>query len=230
MAPAFRLSEHNDNIEQATRWWSDYPNRYIDDLRKLMRSASYTNLTYIREAQHDYPIKRSPSISSLAPSLALPYHYRNAERIVHTVPVYKPKTYDWFSLAYSPARYYDTHEAIRRPLKKIHDSFDHNSSHVPYYTLQTKRIFFEQRCQPSYLRGSQHYLDRYVSARIKADDYAQRFVHTAYDWRHASEHKFNRHFMLGSSVSVPIATSLPHSYIDSQAMRRMYKLTGRYYF
>jgi hypothetical protein len=247
MAP-FKLSEYNDNIELATRWWSDYPNRkytdmarpletfnaYIGDVwnkpKKLMRSASYTNLTYVREAEHDYPIHRAPSISSLAPSLALPYHYRNAERIVHTAPVYKPKTYDWFNIAYAPARYNDTHEAIRRPLKKVHDSFDHSSSHVPYYTMQTKRIFFEQRRQPSYLRGSQQYLDRYVSARLRADDYAQRFVHTAYEAHRPQDYKFNRHFMLGSSVNVPVATSIPHSYLEAQALRRLYKLTGRFYF
>jgi hypothetical protein len=73
--------------------------------KSLARSASFTNLTYIKEAQHDFPIKRSPSISSLAPSLALPQHYRVPERIVHTQRVYKPHVYDWYSNAYSPAKF-----------------------------------------------------------------------------------------------------------------------------
>lgn len=82
--------------------------------KRMVRSASYTNLTYYKEAQHDYPIKvvgvghsppdcddnrkcfqKSPSVSSLAPSLALPQYYRQAERIVHTERVYKPFIYDW---------------------------------------------------------------------------------------------------------------------------------------
>lgn len=36
----------------------------------------------------------------------------------------------------------------------------------------------------SYITGSQKYLDRYVSARLKADDFAQHYAYTAYDWRY----------------------------------------------
>lgn len=118
-----RVSDVSDDIDTATKWWVDYPTgKYTDMARpqdtyssmidcvwskpkRLGRSASYTNLTYIKEAQHDYPIKRAPSVSSLAPSLALPQYYREAERIVHTLPVYKPLVYDWYSKAYSTARY-----------------------------------------------------------------------------------------------------------------------------
>jgi hypothetical protein len=239
-----------DDVDVSTKWWSDYPTSKYTDLAKaercyssligeiwskpkrLGRSASYTNLTYIREAQHDYPIKRSPSVSSLAPSLALPQHLREAERIVHTAPVYKPFIYDWYGKAYGTSRYTDTHREIERPLKRPNYEPLQYSSHVPYYTFQTKRIFFEERAQPykSYLRGSQDYLNKYVSARTRADDYAQRFVHTAYDYHKTQDHAFNRHFMSGSSVYVPHANSIAHSYSEGQALRRLYKTTGRFRF
>ena len=86
-----------------------------------------------------------------------------------------------------------------------------------------------QRRQPSYIRGSQQYLNRYVSARLKADDFAQQYVHTAYEARKPQDYAFNRHFMMGSQVYIPHAPGLPHSYLDAQALRRMHKLTGRYY-
>uniref|UniRef100_A0A7E4V8W2 Uncharacterized protein n=1 Tax=Panagrellus redivivus TaxID=6233 RepID=A0A7E4V8W2_PANRE len=243
-----RGSDVSDDIDLATKWWVDYPRgRYTDMARaqdtyssmidnvwskpkRLGRSASFTNLTYIKETQHDYPIKRSDSISSLAPSLALPQYCREAERIVHTVPVYKPLIHNWYNNAYSTARFNDTHREIARPYKPAPTyTYTPLSSHVPHYTLQTKRIFFEQRHQSSYLRGSQAYLDKYVHARLKADDFAQQYVHTAYEWRKPQDYSFNRHFMMGSSVYVPHAPGLPHSYNDAQALRRMHKLTGRYY-
>lgn len=37
--------------------------------------------------------------------------------------------------------------------------------------------------QVSYVQGSQRYLDKYVSARLKADDFAQHYAYTAYEWR-----------------------------------------------
>jgi hypothetical protein len=114
----------DDDVAVATKWWNDYPHSRYTDLAKaetcfsnmissvwsrpkrLGRSASYTNLTYIKEAVHDYPIKRSTSISSLAPSLGLlPQYDRQAERIVHTLPVYKPLIYDWYNKAYNTAKY-----------------------------------------------------------------------------------------------------------------------------
>uniref|UniRef100_A0A914CD84 Uncharacterized protein n=1 Tax=Acrobeloides nanus TaxID=290746 RepID=A0A914CD84_9BILA len=241
-----RATDIADEIDLSTKWWVDYPaGKYVDKTRaentyqmmldnvwskpkSLARSASFTNLTYIKEAQHDFPIKRSPSISSLAPSLALPQHYRVPERIVHTQRIYKPHVYDWYSNAYSPAKFTDTHREIARPYKRaVYEPLE-RASHIPYYTFQTKRIFFEQRQQPSYLRGSQQYLDRYVSARLKADDFAQRFAHSPYEWHKPHDHAFNRHFMYGERVTVPHATALPHSYSEAQALRRVYKLTGRF--
>lgn len=118
-----RSRDIEDEIDLASKWWTDYPTgKYTDNARaqdtyrmmldnvwskpkRLGRSASFTNLTYIKETQHDYPIKKSPSISSLAPSLALPQYCREAERIVHTMPVYKPYVRDWYNNAYSTARY-----------------------------------------------------------------------------------------------------------------------------
>uniref|UniRef100_A0A915CXH9 Uncharacterized protein n=1 Tax=Ditylenchus dipsaci TaxID=166011 RepID=A0A915CXH9_9BILA len=194
------------------------------------------------ETQHDYPIKRSTSVSSLAPSLGLlPIYHRQAERIVHTTPVYKPLMYDWYNTAYSTSRYVDTQREMLRPSPKPHVPRSYScyeptprASHVPYYTLNTKRIFHEERAQPykSYLRGSQNYLDKYVSSRTKADDFAQRFAYSAYEWRKPQDHAFNRHFMYGEKVFVPHARSNPHSYNDgpAQALRKLYKTTGRFRF
>lgn len=58
-----------------------------------------------QEAVHDYPIRKSPSVSSLAPSLALPQHFREAERFITTAPLYKPHIYDWYNNSYSRARW-----------------------------------------------------------------------------------------------------------------------------
>jgi len=248
-----RYSSIRDDVDVATKWWSDYPTSKYTDLAKaqtcfdnmigdvwskpkrLVRSASYTNLTYVREAQHDYPIKRSPSVSSLAPSLGLlPSIYdRQMERIVHTTPVYKPLVYDWYSKAYSTSRFIDTHRELQRPLRRPYESITY-SSHIPYYTNQTKRIFFEERAQPykSYLRGSQNYLDKYVSKRTKADDFAGHYAYTAYEWRKPQDHAFNRHFMYGEKVFMPHARSNPHSYNypDARNLRSLYKTTGRFRF
>ncbi|KIH62080.1 hypothetical protein ANCDUO_07636 [Ancylostoma duodenale] len=53
---------------------------YITDVwikpKQLARSASFTNLTYVKETIHDYPIRKSDSVSTLAPSLALPQYCR----------------------------------------------------------------------------------------------------------------------------------------------------------
>ncbi|TMS39162.1 hypothetical protein L596_005732 [Steinernema carpocapsae] len=246
-----RYNSIHDDVDLATKWWSDYPtgkytdmaraqttyDSFINDVwskpkrKRLVRSASFTNLTYIKETVHDHPITRSESVSSLAPSLALPQHCREAPRIVHTVPVYKPFTYDWYSKAYSTARYKDTHETIAKPLKRSLPTPEY-SSHVPYYTMQTRRIFNDQRLVPykSYLRGSQDYLNKYVSARVKADDFAQNYAYSAYEWRKPQDHAFNRHFMYGEKVYIPHAPSIPHSYTDSQALRRLYVTTGRFRF
>ncbi|KAI6175375.1 hypothetical protein M3Y97_00682200 [Aphelenchoides bicaudatus] len=238
------LNGVDDDVEVATKWWNDYPTARYTDLAKaetcftnmisgvwskpkrLGRSASYTNLTYIKEAVHDYPIKRSTSISSLAPSLGLlPQYDRQAERIVHTTPVYKPIH------AYNTSRFLDTHRELERPLRREVPDYE-RYSHVPFYTLQTKRIFFEERAQPykSYLRQSQQYLDRYVSSRLKADDFAQQYVHTAYDWRKPQDYAFNRHCFYGAKVYVPHAPSNPHSYNSARSIRKNYRTVGRTQF
>ncbi|VDM96569.1 unnamed protein product [Thelazia callipaeda] len=239
-----------DEIEAATKWWNDYPTtRYVDLARpettfqnymsnvwskpkRLARSASYTNLTYIKEAEHDFPIPRSRSVSSLAPSLALPQHYRQAQRIVHISPVYKPRIHNWYNNTYSKARWIDTHESLAKPLRAPTFCPLPHVSHVPYYTFQTKRIFFNEQMEPlkSYVIGSQKYLDKYVSARLKADDFAQHYAYTAYEWRNPQNHAFNRHLMYGSSVYVPHAPSIPHSYNNAQALRKLYVTTGRFRF
>ncbi|VDM97452.1 unnamed protein product [Onchocerca ochengi] len=118
-----RAQSTADDVDTATKWWNDYPtSRYIDLARpettfqnymsnvwskpkQIARSASYTNLTYIKEAEHDFPIRRSTSISSLAPSLALPQHYRQAERFIDTTRVYQPRIYNWYNNSYSKARW-----------------------------------------------------------------------------------------------------------------------------
>ncbi|CAG9540363.1 unnamed protein product [Cercopithifilaria johnstoni] len=245
-----RAQSTADEVDGVTKWWNDYPtSRYVDLARpestfrnymsnvwskskQLARSASYTNLTYIKEAEHDFPIRRSTSISSLAPSLALPQHYRQAERFISTAPIYQPKIYNWYNNSYSKARWIDTHETIAKPLRVPTFVPMPYSSYVPYYTFQTKRIFFNQRMEPlkSYIAGSQKYLDRYVSARLKADDFAQQYAYTSYDWRYPQDHAFNRHFMYGEGVFIPHAARTPHSYNDAQALRRLYITTGRFRF
>nr|CAB60108.1 29kDa protein from Anisakis simplex [Anisakis simplex] len=215
-----------DDVDTDMKWWNDYPtskymemarpqstyNTYMSNVwskpKRLARSASYTNLTYIREAVHDYPIRRSSSVSSLAPSLALPQHYRQAERFLPSSTVYKPNIYDWYNKPYSVAKWIDTHRSLTKPLyrKSAYEPLPY-SSHVPYYQLQTQRIFNNQRLenQRSYISGSQRYLGNYVSARLKADDFAQQYAYTAYEWRVPQDHAFNRHFMYGERVFIPHA-------------------------
>ncbi|VDM91747.1 unnamed protein product [Litomosoides sigmodontis] len=244
-----RAQSTADEVETATKWWNDYPtSRYIDLARpeitfqnymsnvwskskELARSASYTNLTYVKEATHDFPIRRSTSASLLAPSLSVPEYCRRVERIIDTIPVYQPKICNWYN-TYSKARWIDTHESITRPLRV--QSFEPMpySSYVPYYTFQTKRIFFNERLEPlkSYIAGSRKYLDQYVSARLKADDFAQQYAHTAYDWRYPRIRALNRHFICDESVYIPHVSRTPHSYNDARALRRLYHMTGRFHF
>ena len=102
-----------------------------------------------------YFLQRSTSVSMLAPSLALPQYYRQAERIVHTERVYKPFMYDWYNNAYSQHRYIDTQREIMRPLKrdpapgrykqlKYESGLAPRSSWIPYYSNQTKRIYNDE--------------------------------------------------------------------------------------
>ncbi|KAI6181003.1 hypothetical protein M3Y98_00782300 [Aphelenchoides besseyi] len=245
-----RYSAIGDDVDSATKWWNDYPthkyttlakaettfSNFISDVwskpKRLGRSASYTNMMHIKETVHDYPIKRSESVSILAPSLGLlPQYDRQAERIVHTTPVYKPMIHNWYNGAYSTARYVDTQREINRPLRKEIPPYE-RFTHVPYFSLQAKRIFFEERAQPykSYLRQSQQYLDRYVNSRLKADDFGQQYVHTAYEWHKPHDYAFNRSMFYGAKVNVPYVPSNPHSYNDAQALRRLYKTTGRFRF
>ncbi|CAI4223499.1 unnamed protein product [Auanema sp. JU1783] len=250
MSPLTAARYAKDDVDQETKWWKEFPRtKYVERARaqpmyenymseiwskpkRMARSASFTNLTYIKEAVHDFPIHKADSVSSLAPSLALPQHMREAERIVHTVPVYKPHVHNWYTNSYSQARFKDTHDVINKPYKPAVNYVSEASSHVPFYTFQTKRIFFNEKLnnQKSYLRQSQNYLDRYVGARLKADDYANRFAYSAYEWRKPQDHSFNRHFMYDHGVTVSTPTGNPVSFYDKQSLRRMYKLTGRFYF
>ncbi|EPB77631.1 hypothetical protein ANCCEY_03303, partial [Ancylostoma ceylanicum] len=65
--------------------------------------------------------------------------FQEAQRIVHTVPVYKPHVHNWYNKSYSVARF-------------------------------------------------------------KADDFANRFAYSAYEWRKPQDHAFNRHFMYDQGV------------------------------
>uniref|UniRef100_A0A1I7XQP2 Uncharacterized protein n=1 Tax=Heterorhabditis bacteriophora TaxID=37862 RepID=A0A1I7XQP2_HETBA len=250
MSPLSAARFAKDDVDQETKWWAEYPRTkyveraraqnmydgYISDVwskpKRLARSASFTNLTYIREKEHDFPIRRSDSVSSLAPSLALPQYCREAQRIVHTVPVYKPHVHNWYNNSYAQARFKDTHEIINKPYRPAFQTISAQSSHVPFYTFQTRRIFFNEKINnsKSYLRESQKYLDRYVSSRLKADDFANRYAYSAYEWRKPQDHAFNRHFMYDQGVCVPVATGNPVTFYDKMALRRLYKMTGRFYF
>ncbi|MFH4981230.1 hypothetical protein AB6A40_007939 [Gnathostoma spinigerum] len=243
-----RAQAYVDDLDTATKWWDSYPKRHYTDRTRpvntfgtylsnvwskpkcLARSASFTNLTYIKDTIHDYPIRKSASVSSLAPSLALPQHYREAEKFIPSATVYKPQTYDWYSKSYSRAKWMDLNDELSKPSRRYKYEPLKYSSHVPYYTFQTERIFFNERIQPSYLRGSQNYLDRYVAARLKADDFAQHYTYTAYEWRKPQDHAFNRHFMYGERVFIPHALRMPHSYLEAASLRRLYLLSGRSIF
>ncbi|EYB84836.1 hypothetical protein Y032_0309g2077 [Ancylostoma ceylanicum] len=250
MSPMSAARFAKDDVDHETKWWQEYPrtnyveraraqnmyDNYITDVwvkpKQLARSASFTNLTYVKETIHDYPIRKSDSVSTLAPSLALPQYCREAQRIVHTVPVYKPHVHNWYNKSYSVARFKDTHDIINRPYRPAINYVSPMSSHVPYYSFQTRRIFFDEKLRNSqpYLRESQKYLDRYVGARLKADDFANRFAYSAYEWRKPQDHAFNRHFMYDQGVTAFTPTGNPVSFYDKQALRRLYKMTGRFYF
>ncbi|CCD67201.1 uncharacterized protein CELE_C46G7.2 [Caenorhabditis elegans] len=239
-----------DDVDQDTKWWKEYPSKhyierarpqnYYDEFvqnawsksKRLARAASFTNLTYIKDKDMDFPIRKSDSVSTLAPSLALPQYCREAQRIVHTVPVYKPTVHDWYNKSYSDARWRDTHREINKPYKPLDTYISPASSHVPYYSFQTKRIFFDEKARQlaPYLKESQRYMDRYVSSRLKADDYANRFAYTAYEWRKPQDHSFNREFMTTQGVFVATPTGIPHQHYDKFGMRRLYKRTGRFFF
>ncbi|CAB3409301.1 unnamed protein product [Caenorhabditis bovis] len=240
-----------EDVDAETKWWKEYPSKYYverarpqnfyDDYitntfsksKRLARSASFTNMTYIKDKDMmDYPIHKSDSVSTLAPSLALPQYCREAQRIVHTVPVYKPHVHNWYNNSYSNARFQDTLREIEKPYKPLDPYIPVYSTHVPFYTFQTRRIFFDEndRQNQPYLKESQKYLDRYVSSRLKADDYANRFAYTAYEWRKPQDHSFNRHFMTDQRVFVSTPTAIPFETYDKLAMRRLYKRTGRFFF
>ncbi|CAJ0568544.1 unnamed protein product, partial [Mesorhabditis spiculigera] len=239
-----------EDADEKTKYWDDYPTRnYVDRARAqnayseflgdvfqkpkaLGRSASLVNLTYVRETPSEFPcLKRTSTYSSLAPSLSLPQYDREAQRIVHTEKVYKPHYSQWYNNAYSSARYGDTHRAVERPYRNVTADIPRVQTHVPFFTFQAKRIFHDQReaWNRSYLHGSQAYLDRYVSSRLRADDFANRFAYSAYEWRKPSSDAFNRHPMYDHNVHVTFAPGIPNFY-EKQAMRRMYKATGRLYF
>ncbi len=107
-----RLLDFETDVELATRWWSDYPRKTFSLLarpkdalqefvteayqrpKRLVRSASSTSLTYIREADPGSgsfpPVRRSTSVSRLAPSHVLPYHDRVPIRYFESSRTYKP--------------------------------------------------------------------------------------------------------------------------------------------
>uniref|UniRef100_A0A915MWZ1 Uncharacterized protein n=1 Tax=Meloidogyne javanica TaxID=6303 RepID=A0A915MWZ1_MELJA len=173
-----RYHSIHDDVEVATKWWSDYPTQKYTDMARAQKT--FSNL--IGDVWSKPKRLKSTSVSSLAPSLALPQYYRQAERIVHTERVYKPFMYDWYNKAYSQHRYIDTQREIMRPLKR-------DPAPLRYKPLKAAPL-------RSYLHGSQQYLDRYVSNRLKSDDFGQRFAYSAYEWRKPQDHSFNRNFIL----------------------------------
>ncbi|EFO84362.1 hypothetical protein CRE_30581 [Caenorhabditis remanei] len=243
-----------DDVDAETKWWKEYPSKYYVERarpqnfydeyitntwskpKRLAHSASFTNLTYIKDKDMDFPIRKSDSVSTLAPSLALPQYCREAQRIVHTVPVYKPHVYDWYNKSYSDARWRDTHREVNKPYKPLDTYISPASSHVPYYTFQTKRIFFDEKARQlaPYLKNHNAiWTDMYPLVSrfgFPADDFANRFAYTAYEWRKPQDHAFNREFMTTQRVFVATPTGLPHEHYDKLAMRRLYKRTGRFFF
>ncbi|CAJ0570837.1 unnamed protein product, partial [Mesorhabditis spiculigera] len=221
------------DADEKTKYWDDYPTRnYVDRARAqnayseflgdvfqkpkaLGRSASLVNLTYVRETPSEFPcLKRTSTYSSLAPSLSLPQYDREAQRIVHTEKVYKPHYSQWYNNAYSSARYGDTHRAVERPYRNVTADIPRVQTHVPFFTFQAKRIFHDQVGV---------LLDRWLyPPDSRADDFANRFAYSAYEWRKPSSDAFNRHPMYDHNVHVTFAPGIPNFY-EKQAMRRMYK-------
>ena len=63
----------------------------------------------------------------------------------------------------------------------------------------------------SYLRGTQNYMNDYVSKRINAWDKALPHFYNSYESQKSQTDRFDRH-LYGSSVFVPSPTGIPSRY------------------
>lgn len=255
MPPALspRMMDFQTDVDMATRWWDDYPRKKFsliarpkDSLeefvteaysrpKKLMRSASSSNLTYYREADPGsgsfQPFRRSNSVSQLAPSHALCYSDRVPTRYFDTYRSYRPHSDfsgSWYNSAYAPQLYKETHREVNRYHPRKTTSY---SNYLQYYDrINSKPRWTTPPSMQSYLRGSQRYMDNYVSHRTKSWDFALPLTYNSYEYHEPSTHRFNRHLLLGSQVFLSSPAGLPKRYGVNQGAwypYRMHKWSGR---
>jgi len=232
MAPAVKpiyMGHYEDDLSSSTKWWNSYPvgkfnlfakprdtfGSYISSVfqapRKMARSASCTNLTYIKEADvsETRRLSRAPSWSSLAPSHQLHQRDRVAERYLPTFRNYQPVTHGWLDRAYLPYKFVENYTYRER-----------YEPYAPAFRRWTTPIDTE-----SYLRGSQKYMDRYVADRTRFLDRASHYSYTPYD-QDVPNRRFLRYCGLGSSVFVSHPMGLP-KYRSASHDYRVYRVNER---
>jgi len=207
------MGAYEDELSSSTKWWQTYPlgkfnqfakprdtySGYISTVfqapRKMARSASCTNLTYIKEAdvsEGTHRLRRAPSWSSLAPSHQLHQTDRVAERFLPTFRNYQPVTHGWLDRAYLPYKFVE--------------SYTYREPYIPYSAP------FRRWTTPidtkSYLRGSPEYMDKYVVDRTRFLDRAAHYSYRTYD-QDVPNRRFLRYCGLGSQVFVSHPMGLP---------------------
>jgi len=207
------MGQYEDDISGSTKWWSSYPvgkftqfakakdtfDGYISSVfqkpRKMARSASCTNLTYIKEAdvsEGTRTLRKMPSWSTLSPSHQLYTQDRVAERYVPTFRNYQPVTHGWYDKSYLPYKFLE--------------SYTYRERYVPYSV--PFRRWTTPVDQKSYLRGQQEYMDRYVADRTRFLDKAAHYTYRTYD-QDVPNRRFLRYVGLGSNVFVSHPSGLP---------------------
>jgi len=192
--------------------------------RKLARSASATNLTYIREADvsETVGLKRSPSWSSLSPSHMLCYTDRTADRYVPVHRMYTPVMTEWYNRTYMPYRHRET---IYPYGKNLHR--DEEPLRPAYYRSTRVELPFYRRpasyYPKSYLQGSQDHLNKFCSRYLKNLDFQAPYIYRNRD--QDINHRWTRFAGLGSDVFVSTPVSLPH-FRPACHTQRLYKMRG----
>jgi len=240
MAPGTMIN-YEDDINDRVRWWDSYPARgynqrtqardqfasYLDDVfgkpRRLARSASASGVTYYRDAiVSEKPVQRSTTYSSLSPSHALPYDLRVPHRYISSSVHDRTGTEKWYTDAYAPSKFQDTHASVRKPYVTP-SYYWPNFVHVPYYTKTVDKPRF-QFDEDGYVLRSQHYLDRYVGDRLRYDDYSLPYVYNSYERK--VDNRYLRFVRGGPETFVGLSVGLP-KYMPSSEQHRMYRLNSR---
>lgn len=240
MAPG-TLINYEDDIDSRVRWWDTYPATgftqrtrakeqfatFLDDVfgkpRRLARSASAVGTTYIREAVlSEKPVQRSHTYSSLAPSHGLPYDLRVPQRYISSCTHRKTETDNWYTDAYAPVKFYETHAAVSKPYVTP-SYYWPNFVHVPYYTKVVDKPRFSPD-EEGYVRRSQAYLDRYVGDRLRYDDYSLPYVYNSFERK--IDNRYLRFVRGAPETFVGAATGLP-KYMPGWEQHHNYRLNSR---